>query len=65
MQDAVNEMKKMNRESSYLLCLDPKRELALQAIDCTKTLGVGFPHQTRRIIKRSRGEIITMDLRSG
>ena len=44
-------MNKMNRVPSHLLCVDPKGELALQVIVCTRTLGVGFHPQTRLKIK--------------
>jgi hypothetical protein len=51
MQDVVNEMNKMNRALSHLLCVALKGELASQVTDCTRTLGVGFHPQTRRKIK--------------
>ena len=51
MQDAVNEINKLNRVLSHPVHLDPKSERGLQVIVCTRTLGVGFHPQTRRKIK--------------
>ena len=51
MQDMVNEMNKMNRVLSHPLCINPEDELASQVTVYMRTLGVGFPPQTRRRIK--------------
>ena len=51
MQDAVNEINKLNRLLSHPLGVDPKDELVSQVTVCTRTLGVGFLPQTRRKIK--------------
>jgi hypothetical protein len=51
MQDAVNEMNKLNRVSSHLPCVDQIDELAVQVIVCMRTLGIGFRRQTRQKIK--------------